>query len=360
MKTLDKKLFLVIPTLRQGGAERVMSEIANRGAVGYNLEIHLVLLFKSDDFYKIDSRVKIHRLEFENKGGLYKGIALLNVFLSFRKLLKINKPDAVLSFMQVYNSFTILTSAFLGIDVFISDRNNPVKTLSIFSRILRFFTYRFAKGIISQTYLAKDVLESKITNNNIEVIPNPAREIQRYDIDKEKIILNVGRLVPEKGQVYLVDAFSKVRDSEWKLVILGEGPLRNVLEEQINKLDLSDRVFLLGAVKNVDEWLCKASIFAFSSISEGFPNALIEAMNAGLPCVSFDCNAGPRDIINNYRNGILIPERNVEMLTTSINDLIESEVLRKKLGDAAREVNRTFSMETVILRYFTFLNLIDK
>ena len=101
MKTLDKKLFLVIPTLRQGGAERVMSEIANRGAVGYNLEIHLVLLFKSDDFYKIDSRVKIHRLEFENKGGLYKGIALLNVFLSFRKLLKINKPDAVLSFMQV-------------------------------------------------------------------------------------------------------------------------------------------------------------------------------------------------------------------------------------------------------------------
>src|SRR5690606_40073333 len=124
---------------------------------------------------------------------------------------KTHKPDAVLSFMEKYNSFTILAAAFLGLQVFVSDRSNPLKKVPKTTEILRKFTYKYATGIIAQTQFAKDVLAAKTKNRNIRVIPNPVNEIQNYpDIAKEKLILNVGRLVPEKGQKYLIEALSKI------------------------------------------------------------------------------------------------------------------------------------------------------
>lgn len=351
------KIFLVIPTLKQGGAERVMSELANQFAQKDNLKVHLVLLAKSNDFYKVDDTVIIHRLGFENKSKLNKIFSELATFKNLRKLLKTHKPDAVLSFMEKYNSFTILAAAFLGLQVFVSDRSNPLKKVPQTTEILRKFTYKYATGIIAQTQFAKDVLAAKTKNKNIRVIPNPVKEIQNYpDIAKEKLILNVGRLVPEKGQKYLIEAFSKINEkADWRVVILGDGPLRNQLEEQVKILGLDKQVQFLGAVNNVDEWLAKASIFVFPSISEGFPNALAEAMSAGLPCISFDCNAGPRDLIENNVNGLLTQVGGVDELSQGIKSLMDDGDKRKSFGQNAIKIKNKLLSSSISDEYLKFL-----
>lgn len=352
------KLFLIIPTLKQGGAERVMSELANQFAIREAIQVHLVLLAKSNDFYKVDDSVIIHRLGFENKSKLKKVISELTTFKCLRKLLKTHKPDAVLSFMEKYNSFTILASVFLGLRVFVSDRSNPLKKVPKSTELLRKFTYKYATGIIAQTQFAKDVLAAKTKNKNIRVIPNPVKEIQKYsDIAKENLILNVGRLVPEKGQKYLIESFSRIKEkADWKVIILGDGPLRNELQQQVKNLRLEEKVKFLGAVNNIDEWLAKASVFVFPSISEGFPNALAEAMSAGLPCVSFDCDAGPRDLIENYKNGILIEEKNTLEFTSALQELIDNPNLRLQLGEQAIKIKEKLSLEKIAKKYYEFMN----
>lgn len=352
------KIFLVIPTLKQGGAERVISELANQFAIKSSIQVHLVLIAKSVEFYQVDNKVIIHRLGFENKGKFNKFFSELLIFMKLRKLLKSNKPDAVLSFMEKYNVFTIMASALLNVKVFVSDRSNPLKRIPRSTEFLRKLTYKYAFGIIAQTQFAKDVLTVKTKNKNIRVIPNPIKEIKTYpNIAKEKIILNVGRLVPEKGQRYLLTAFSKIEDNvDWKVVILGDGPLRSELEDQVNTLGLNDRILLLGAVNNVDEWLAKASIFVFPSISEGFPNALAEAMSAGLPCISFDCNSGPRDLIEDNINGYLIEVGEVKKLSESIKRLMEDKEKRKLIGMKASKATKMLKRAEISERYLNFMN----
>lgn len=349
------KVFLIIPTLKQGGAERVISELASQFSK-YGVEVHLVLLAKAEDFYIVNSNVTVHRLGFVNKGRLQKIHSEFQVFIALRKLLKKHRPDGVLSFMDKYNIFTILASRFLNLRVFVSDRSNPKLKLSSSLHMLKKLTYRYATGIIAQTSLAKKTLEEFTGNKNVQIIPNPLKEVQIFtEIKRQKIILNVGRLVPEKGQNHLIQAFYKLKENNWKLVILGDGPLRADLEKQVIALGLSDKVEMLGAVDDVDKWLARASIFAFSSISEGFPNALIEAMAAGLPCVSFDCDAGPRDIIKNKINGILVNVEDVQGLTKQLSILMNDELLRERLGSNATSIRKKLCIEKIASDYLSLI-----
>jgi len=347
-------IVLVIPTIQQGGAERVMSELANEFSK-QNQEVHLVLLAQSNDFYFINPSVKIYHLGFINKGGIKKIEAETKTFLNLRKILKTIKPDVVLSFMDKYNVFTILASRFLSLNVFVSDRSNPKKQIPQHISILKKLTYKFATGIVAQTSLAKEILAKTTKNKNIKVIPNPVKQVKLFPEKKrEKVILNVGRLVPEKGQKYLIEAFSKMEVSDWKMVILGDGPLRNDLIQQAKDLNIEEKLFLPGAVTTVDEWLAKASVFAFTSVSEGFPNALVEAMSAGLPCISFDCDAGPRDIIKNGENGFLVPLKNTEEFSKRTQYLIEHPELRLAMGSKASAIKDELEISKIAKEYLNF------
>ena len=348
------KIFLIIPTLKQGGAERVMSVLANNLSQS-NHEVHLVLLAHSKGFYKVNGNVNIHHLGFQNKGAIQKKISEINTFLKLRKLLKKEKPEATLSFMDKYNVLTILASSFLNLNIFVSDRSNPKKKISSSLQYLKKLTYKYATGIVAQTSLAKEVIYGHTKNTNIEVIANPLKDIVLYpDVAKEKIIINVGRLIPEKGQKFLIDAFSNMKVKDWKLVILGDGNLKQTLKCQIDDLGLTKSVIMPGAVSDVDHWLARASIFAFSSVSEGFPNALVEAMAAGLPCVSFDCDAGPKDIISNGLNGFLIDTKNVEALASKLDALCLDINLRIKIGEEATKVRDKLNANMITKKYINF------
>jgi glycosyltransferase involved in cell wall biosynthesis len=173
---------------------------------------------------------------------------------------------------------------------------------------------------------------------------------------RENIIVNVGRLVPEKGQKHLIEAFSLLGRRDWRLLILGDGKLREELTNLADSLGIWDLVEMPGTVSDVDYWLAKSSIFAFPSVSEGFPNALVEAMAAGLPCVSFDCNAGPKDIIRNNENGILISEGDVLSFSHALKSLIDDERLRIRMGNAALDIRNDLDLVKISKSYMDFMS----
>lgn len=348
----------VIPSLEQGGAERVMSELINEFSRRGH-DVTLVLLAKSESFYEINDDVEVINLGFSNTGKFQKLISELSVFIKLRKTFKRKRPAAILSFMVKYNILTLCSGRFLGLNIFVSDRSNPKKVLPKGLEFMRRQTYPWAAGVVAQTQLAKSVLGGAIPNQkNIRVIPNPLKRMSiNHKATEPKIVLNVGRLVPEKGQEYLIKSFAKVNHEGWQLVILGDGELRESLTQLISDLGLENKVFLPGAVKEVDDWLSQASVFAFSSVSEGFPNALIEAMSAGLPCISFDCEAGPSDIIEDGENGFLVPVRDVDAFSKTMQNLMSDAQLRRKVGVNAQKVNQKYSLESISEEYFRFFNI---
>lgn len=331
-----------------------MSELANFW-VEQGHEIHLVVLSTHPDFYKTSDKIIIHRLGFKNINKIQRLLSEITSFFRLRKVLKKEKPDSVLVFQTKYNILTILAALFTKIPVFVSDRNNPKLKKPFFINLMRKICYPLAAGAVAQTNEAKDFLINEIKCKNAETIPNPIKEIILSQTDKEKIILNVGRLVWEKGQKYLINAFAKINAQDWKLVILGDGPMMNDLKQQVVSLNLQDRVFLNGATPNVDLWLSKASIFAFSSVSEGFPNALAEAMCAGLPCVSFDCSTGPKDLITDRKNGFLVPSGDENLFADRIQELASNSDLRESLGAEAKKLREQLDADIIAEKYLNFI-----
>jgi len=343
------KVFIFIPTLKAGGAERVVSILANNWSQD-NVEVTILLLYDSELFYYVSPNVKIITLESQFKYH-YKFL----YFFQLRFVLKKIRPSVIQSFLTEYNILVLLSTIGLKIPVFVSDRANPLKHRGFFIESLRKVLYPISSGIISQTQLAKDILLSKFFHNSIKVIPNPLRLNYDCKMVRSKIILNVGRLIPEKNQLDLLTAFNKLKYySDWKLVILGDGPMRAELETRICESNISN-VELLGQVSNVEDFYRTSSIFAFTSDSEGYPNALAEAMSFNLPVVSYNCNAGPSDLIEHGISGFLVNVGDIEGISKYLEKLILDENLRISIGNEAKNKVNFNSEENVSKSWLNFI-----
>lgn len=258
--------------------------------------------------------------------------------------------------MDKYNILTILASRYLNLKVFVSDRSNPNKDLPYLISLLKNLTYRYATGIIAQTPLAKDVITKKTGNENVVVIPNPVKQVSLIpNVEKQNIIISVGRLVQEKGHKYLLEAFSKLYENTWKLVILGDGPLRDELQDYAKELKIDDYLYMPGSVKNVDEWLSKSSIFAFTSVSEGFPNAILEAMASGLPIIAIDCIAGPSDLVKNKVNGFLIRMNQKEEYIKCLNNMMKDADLTSRFSHNSLTIAKEYDINSIGRKYLNFI-----
>jgi glycosyltransferase involved in cell wall biosynthesis len=181
-------------------------------------------------------------------------------------------------------------------------------------------------------------------------IPNTVREIEPPQADMSaKRILAAGRYTPQKGFDYLIHAFAPVAEAhpDWELVIFGSGRSRERLQDRIDTLGIGEQATLAGPTEDVPGEMARSSIYVLSSRFEGFPLVLIEAMSKGMAVVAFDCPTGPADIVDDHRNGLLVPAKDVEGLTAAIMEMVGDEDLRRRCAGAAVETARDYTMAAI-------------
>jgi len=350
----SKKILLVISSLQKGGAERVMSILANYWA-DLGVDVTLMTLDESKlvDAYPLHDRINRESLSLSpDFNARFMFFLTIRRILGIRKLIMELRPDAVLAFMDTVNVLTILSSMGTGVRCVVSERTNPIKRrLSVFWSFARWCSYRKASVVVAQTKKVGDWLAKK-TNSRIQVIPNPVRPMEApVSFNKEFEFIAVGRLNREKGFDLLIRAFSQVivHFPKWKLAIIGNGPDRKELEDLADSLKLDSNICFAGQVDNVDDWLGKAKIAVQPSHYEGFPNALLEAMALGMPVIASD--AAGEMLIRNEVNGLLVPVNEVEPLAKAMVRLGQDLKLCDLLGCAAKKVTREFNLKEVMARW---------
>lgn len=355
----NKKVCFVIHSLQAGGMERVMSELINYFASTKKYTVHLVLYgIKRDLFYAVSDEVIIHKpaFEFDNSKRL---LSTVKTMLFLRKKIKQIDPVSVLSFGEKWNNLVLLSLYGTDIPVYVSDRSQPDKPIGAKDGFLRKKLYPKAKGVIVQTKKALEIFKTYYNHPNFKVIGNPIRQIPTNDSVKENVILMVGRYIQSKQQNVLIEIFSKLDAPDWKLVLLGYDHLKQenqVRWEALAKdLGVADRVIFTGKQGDVERYYQTSRIFAFTSVSEGFPNVIGEAMSAGLPVVAFDCIAGPSDLITDGDNGFLIPMGDQELFVQKLQFLIDNPQQIVNLGNNSKTNIIPFELNYICSQFENFI-----
>jgi GalNAc-alpha-(1->4)-GalNAc-alpha-(1->3)-diNAcBac-PP-undecaprenol alpha-1,4-N-acetyl-D-galactosaminyltransferase len=350
---MGRRLTLVVPSLGFGGAQRVVAQMAGHWAARGDAVTVITLSGADCDAFPLAAAVQRIALDLtaDSHGPIEAITHNISRVRRLRQAIKTSACETLISFTDRTNVLALLACRPLGVDTVIAERSNPSKNET--SRAwnwLRRRTYPSARALVVQTERVRREMATVMRGGPIYVIPNAVEIPTDFDppaaagsVGGPKWIIAAGRLSREKGYDLLIDAFSRVasRHPNWSLKILGEGPARAELEELIRSRGLSGRVLLPGWENQPTSEFRRADLFVLPSRYEGFPNALLEAMAAGLPAISFDCDFGPAEIIRDGTDGILVPSENVAALAEAIERAIGDEALRQRLGsEAARVVDR--------------------
>ena len=315
----------------------------------------LTLSGDDPDAYNLPAVVQRRRIEIrrEATSGFQSIKFTGDHLLEMRRNILSLKPDVVLSFINQANIRTIGCLVGTGIPVVISERVHPAyEPVPRSWKLLRRLVYRRASAVVVQTDEIAEWFRKFIPTRRLVTIPNAVRDwtfLGHHHPRHEPIILGIGRLARQKGFDLLLCAFAKAKlaDDGWRVVILGEGDDRRALSQLSGDLGVSESVWMPGHVTNVSDWISRSSIFALPSRFEGFPNALLEAMQLGTACVSFDCPSGPSDLILDGSNGLLVAPNDVGALSQALRKLALDGPLRERLAREATKVSSTFSMDRV-------------
>ncbi len=351
------KVTLVIYSLGSGGAERVMSILANYWAThGWNVTLITLVDESQRPFYPLDPQITLKQLGLAgNSTSLPATVKTCwQRIQALRVEIIASQPDIVISFMNTVNVLVLLAGWNLNIPIIVSEHNYPgLQDANKIWRLLMKLTYRYADRVALLTQNALPFYPTVQGYQSI-VIPNPVL-VPAPDISTERLlptpsIIAVGRLNRVKGFDLLLEAFHLIQAKypDWHLTILGEGSIRPELEDLCERLQLTNRVHLPGQVENVNGYLHQADIFVLSSRFEGFPMALCEAMACGLPVLATDCLSGPRDIIQDGIDGVLVPMENVDALAAGLEKLIADPLKRSQIAKSAPQVLERFGLERVM------------
>lgn len=355
----NKVCFFINDMTNSGGTERVTTTVANALVQrGYDISI-LTIKPIGHSFFTLLPEINIHSLELNPTG-----MSIINrgkIIIGIRKYVRqnhINHFISVDSLLNIYATPALFMTKAKNIcwEHFSYKIDLGVKL----RRFSRYLAGMFADDIVVLSMKDKENWEKNLhfLNANIHVIYNPityAISSSCYDTDS-KIVLAVGRLRAEKGMDQLLHIWKKTSSHhhDWKLIIAGDGPDKQMLAKLVKDLELSDSVRFLGAVKNVNELYQNASIFCLTSRFEGFGMALAEAQTFGIPSIAFDCECGPSEILN-CDNGVLIPTENTAQFSSALLTLIENVELRKKMSINARTKAQEFTVDKVIATWENYL-----
>ena len=348
---------LIVPGLAAGGCERAVTLIANAWA-GRGWRVTIITLERPETvpYFSLAANVETLRLGMPTgrTGALRSAWLFARRVWLLRKELRRLSPDVAISFLTRMNVLSILATLQSSIPVVVSERNNPgLQTFGPFWETLRGQLYPHAFGLVTLTKGAMDRFPPEQRARSW-VIPNEANlPAGLQPCRGKKTLTAVGRLVPQKGFDLLLDAFARISDAhaDWTLVIWGEGPERARLEKKRDALGLRGRVHLPGVTRQPGLWVETADVFVLSSRYEGWGAVLLEAMAAGLPVVSFDCDYGPRDMITDGKDGLLVAPGDIDALSAALSRLLINESLRDRLAGAAKVSACRFSPERVMARW---------
>lgn len=357
------QLLIYIHSLENGGAERVVANLANYWAsLGWAVTV-VTVASQARDFYVLDAGVGRRCLDLTGQGGgLLAGVVrTARRARALRRVLREVQPTVALSAMHTANVVLALAARGLpGVRTVGSEHNFPPKApMGMVWETLRRHAYGHLHAVVALTHECAHWLERHSHARRVPVIPNPvvwplsqhAPQVSPATscAPGRRILLGVGRLSDEKNFTTLIAIFARLAPlhPDWDLVILGEGAQRAALSAQVQAGGLGQRVFLPGSVGNVGDWYARASLYAMSSHFEGFPNTLVEAMAYGLPAVSFDCDTGPRDIIRHGIDGVLVAPGDVEGMTSALDTLMRDSRARARFAQRAVDARERFSMEKI-------------
>lgn len=341
-----------ISSLDPGGAERVMSELANH-MCKQGHRITLMTLSASAPFYHLDPSINVVQLKKESRflarlshfwGGIFAPFIMRSYF---KKL----KPDVIISFMDLVNMLVLISTWGMKTPVIISERMNPrYRVLPVFVKWLRLKLYPRAKVLVMQTETTASYFPNSL-QKIITLIPNAvkvAEDPKQDHAEHATKLVSVGRLDEGKDHKTAILAMKELVKihPNLHLTIYGQGPLKASLEKLIAELGLKSHIELSGVTRDVKSALKKADIYVFPTLFEGFPNALCEAMAMGLPVVASDA-PGNIDVIQDGVNGVMFEKGNEKALATSLANLIDDQEMRNRLGQEAQKLSVTYSPERI-------------
>ena len=343
------KISFFIGHMGYGGAERVISLLANDYAArGWDTEI--VMLLSNDVAQTIDPRVKL--VDLSLGGGSYMRRAF-GWLRGIRKYLRTRKPDCVLSFIGRVNAVVLTAALGLKLPIIVSERNDPRhdgrgKAMLAYCNTI----YRTAQAVVFQTKAEEVCFTDDVKAKGV-IIPNPVDVGGVQRLTPETLhILTAGRLAQQKNHKMLMDAVELLRQKlpEVHCTIYGEGELRQELESYLAEKNLADAVALPGHSRSIHEKVAQASVFVLTSEYEGLPNALIEAMMMGVPCITTDY-PGADEVITDGVTGIIVPRRDAQALADALLRLAAEPELAASLSRQAMAEAVRYRTENVISQW---------
>ena len=351
------RILLITSKFVCGGAERVLTSLANHWAEsGFEVTAMAMGDTGAPPFFPFVGKVRIRVLQLQERSDNWLTGAWRTVWrlLALRRELKQVGADVIISFMDRPNILTLLASRGLKSRVIISERTDPAqRKIGRQWEFLRRLTYPWADSLVCQGERPLQYFGPAV-RRRAKIIPNPVMAPTvclsvKSAAQSDCTLMALGSLRPEKGFDLLLSAFARVAPGHpsWTLVVWGEGDSRPALEAQIQYLRLQDRVFLPGVTSQVPSKMAAADLFVLSSRVEGFPNALTEAMAAGLPVVATDVGA-VTEIVRTGVDGLIVPSGDVAALAAALDILMGNSEKRAELGRRAKEVAERFSPQRVV------------
>lgn len=355
-----RKITFIISTLNSGGAERVISLISKSLSDYYNVSI-ILLLNGQPKAYDISEKVSIIELK-NHKGRINKWF---NIIRELHNVIKTEDSDVYISFCTIENIVSLIASFGTRKKLIISERNAPkTEKKPLLIKILQKILYPFSNYFVFQTDTAKKMYKKKIQQKSV-VIPNPITEnLPQWQGElklENNYICAVGRLHPQKNYPLLFRSFSQFcKDyKDYQLLVFGTGEQEKELLDLINLLRMNEKIHLMGYHKDVHKYLKNCSFFVMTSDYEGMPNALMEAMSMGIPCISTDCpSGGPAKIIKNYENGILVNVNDQSSLISSMKYLVDNQDKAKSFGKKAKMIKDSYTINNITLEWKKTIDLI--
>lgn len=352
------KIMFYINSIRYGGAERVISNLATVLSEREN-ECIVVTSFQDENEYLLGDKVRRISL-FKEKlrcSFLKRNLMLIN---SLRNCLKEETPDILISFMAEPNFRAIIASLGLKNKTLISIRNDPNKEYpNVYTRIFSKVLFCVSDGIVFQTEESKKWFPKAIQKKSKIILNQVDQDCFNIIYNGERRdIVTAGRLVPQKNHKMLINAFASISNQvKDNLIIYGEGELRNELETLITNLHMEDRILLPGLISNVPDTIKSAKLFVLSSDYEGMPNSLMEAMALGLPCISTDCPCGgPRELFGEALSEQLVPVGKESELANAILKVLHGP--KNELEVKFRERSQLFFPERVYMDWENYIQTV--